>query len=58
VENLETMQKDEEALAWKHFVYQAALLEVTSKFSLFFLHLATKVERAPVLGKYLWSFPW
>jgi hypothetical protein len=46
--NLETVQKDEEALPGKHFVYQAALLEVTSKFSLFFLHIATKAEGAPV----------
>jgi hypothetical protein len=44
--NLETVQKDEEALPGKHFVYQGALLEVTSKFSLLFLHIATKAEGA------------
>jgi hypothetical protein len=54
--NLETVQKDEEALPSKHFVYQAALVEVSSKFSLLFLYVATKVERAPVLGKYLSAF--
>jgi hypothetical protein len=32
-------------------------VEVTSKFSLFFLHIATNAEQGPVLEKYLSTFP-